>query len=175
MPKNVRKYVGINRFSVIWNIMDITWTMTYAMIKLQVFMHLLANTALHMKHLTRWSPGICMVTNGPVHHKDDYRPCGERTIFTGDNFPSEKYNLWVASWDWPALHMYSCDWVGFVAYTLLMCPKLTQYQTHKHYIAGSLKPQSPSARWVRGISMGGPIALQLRSTPEVRMARGTFM
>ena len=33
---------------------------------------------------------------------------------------------------------------------LLMCPKLTQYQTHKHYIAGSLKPRSPSARWARG-------------------------
>ena len=51
-------------------------------------------------------------------------------------------------------------WLGaFVTYTLLMCPKLTQYQTHKHYIAGSLKPRSPSARWVRGFSMGGPIAL----------------
>ena len=40
-----------------------------------------------------------------------------------------------------------------------MCPKLTQYETHKHYIAGSLKPWSPSASWVRGVSMGGPIAL----------------
>ena len=51
-------------------------------------------------------------------------------------------------------------WLGaFVTYTLLMCPKLTQYQTHKHYIAGSTKPWSPSASWVRGISMGGPIAL----------------
>ena len=48
---------------------------------------------------------------------------------------------------------------AFVTYTLLMCPKLTQYQTHKHYIAGSTKPWSPSASWVRGISMGGPIAL----------------
>ena len=51
-------------------------------------------------------------------------------------------------------------WLGaFVTYTLLMCPKFTQYQTHKHYIACSLKPWSPSASWVRGISMGGPIAL----------------
>ena len=97
----------------------------------------------------------------PVHHKYDYG--GERTIFPDDNFPSEKYNLWVATLGWPALHMYSCDWVWFVAYTLVMCPKLTQYQTHKHYIAGSLKPQSPSARWVRGISMGGPIALWTKS------------
>ena len=40
-----------------------------------------------------------------------------------------------------------------------MCPKLTQYETHKYYIAGSLKPWSPSASWVRGVSMGGPIAL----------------
>ena len=51
-------------------------------------------------------------------------------------------------------------WLGaFVTYTLLMCPKLTHYQTHKHHIAGSLKPWSPSASWVRGISMGGTIAL----------------
>ena len=51
-------------------------------------------------------------------------------------------------------------WLGaFVTYTLLMCPNLTQYETHKHYIAGSLKPWSPSASWVRGVSMGGPIAL----------------
>ena len=61
----IRKYVGINRYSVIWNIMDITWTMIYTMIKLQVFVHLVANTALHIKHLTQWSPGMCMVTNGP--------------------------------------------------------------------------------------------------------------
>ena len=54
-----------NRYSVIWNIMDITWTMIYAMIKLQVFVHLVANTALHLKHLTHWSPGMCMVTTGP--------------------------------------------------------------------------------------------------------------
>ena len=55
---------------------------------------------------------------------------------------------------------HALTWLGaFVTYTLLMCPKLTQYQTHKHYIAGSLKPWSPSASWVRGISMGGPIAL----------------
>ena len=40
-----------------------------------------------------------------------------------------------------------------------MCPKLTQCETNKHYIAGSLKPWSPSASWVRGVSMGGPIAL----------------
>ena len=51
-------------------------------------------------------------------------------------------------------------WLGaFVTYTLLMCPQLTQYETHKHYIAGSLKPWFPSASWVRGVSMGGPIAL----------------
>ena len=51
-------------------------------------------------------------------------------------------------------------WLGaFVTYTLLICPKLTQYETHKHYIAGSLKPWSPSASWVRGFSMGGPIVL----------------
>ena len=42
--KKVMKYVGINRYSVIWNIMDITWTMIYAMIKLQVFVHSLANS-----------------------------------------------------------------------------------------------------------------------------------
>ena len=51
-------------------------------------------------------------------------------------------------------------WLGaFVTYTLLMCPKLTQYETHKHYIAGSLEPWSPWASWVKGVSMGGPIAL----------------
>ena len=38
--KKVMKYVGINRYSVIWNIMDITWTM----IKLQAFVHSLANS-----------------------------------------------------------------------------------------------------------------------------------
>ena len=51
---------------------------------------------------------------------------------------------------------------------LLMCPKLTQYQTHKHYIAGSLKPRSPSARWARGVSMGGPTALWTRDYSESR-------
>ena len=48
------KYVGINKYSVIWNIMDITRNMIYAVIKLKVFVHLVANTALHMKHLIRW-------------------------------------------------------------------------------------------------------------------------
>ena len=33
------------------------------------------------------------------------------------------------------------------------------YEMHKHYIAGSLKAWSPSASWVRGVSMGGPITL----------------
>ena len=37
--------------------------------------------------------------------------------------------------------------------------KNPEYETHKHYIAGSLKPWSPSASWDRGVSMGGPIAL----------------
>ena len=52
-----------------------------------------------------------MVRNGPSSSQNDCQPCGERTIFTDDNFLSEKYNLLVESREWPALHMYSCDWV----------------------------------------------------------------
>ena len=66
--KNLMKYVGMNRYSVIRNTMDITRTMIYAIIKLQVFMRLLANTALLMKHLTQWSPGICMADMPTITH-----------------------------------------------------------------------------------------------------------
>ena len=52
----------------------------------------------------------------PVHHKNDCQPCGERTIFTDDNFLSEKYNLWVESRERPALHMYSCDSLRYRPY-----------------------------------------------------------
>ena len=92
----------------------------------------------------------------PVHHKDDYG--GERTIFPDDNFPSELPP--EIDQHCTCIRVTGCDlW----PIQMVMCPKLTQYQTHKHYIAGSLKPQSPSARWVRGISMGGPIALWTKS------------
>ena len=71
-------------------------------------------------------------------------------------------------------------WLGaFVTYTWLMCPKLTQYQTHKHYIAGSTKPWSPSASYtprneVRGgyiytpaTKLGGYIGFSLSVCPSV--------
>ena len=153
------KYVVIKRYSVIWNIMDITWTMIYAMIKLEVSVHLVANTALHMKHLTQWSPGMCMVTNGP---------CSSQKMIVNLEV-KEQYSLMIIFYQRNIIFELRAKmastahvlmWLGaFVTYTLLMCQKLTQYQTHKHYIAGSLKPWSPSASWVRGISMGGPVAL----------------
>ena len=104
----------------------------------------------------------------PVHHKNDCRRCGERTIFTDDNFLSEKYTRGNITFELRAengqhctcSHVTGCNCdLHSQAYTLLMCPKLTQYKTYKHYIPGSLKQWFPSASWVRGISMGGPIAL----------------
>ena len=105
-----------------------------------------------------------MVTTGPCSSQKDCGPCGERTIFTLEN-----YHQWNSlmiifyqrniTFELRAENGQHCTCTTFVTYTLLMCPKLTQYETHKHYIAGSLKPWYPSASWVRGVSMGGPIVL----------------
>ena len=121
----------------------------------------------------------------PVHHKDDYRPCGERTIFTDDDFPSEKYNLWVASWDWPALHMDSCDWV-YLWPTLCWC--VQNWPSTKRISITLLFPWSHNLPQLGGLGdlhgwshctldkgLQWILWCQLQSTPEVRMAQGSFM
>ena len=94
----------------------------------------------------------------PVHHKDDYRPCGEITIFTDDNFPSEKCNLWVASWDWTALHMDSCDSVHLWP---TLCKCVQNWPSTKRISITLLVPWNHNLLQLGGlggISMGGPIA-----------------
>ena len=78
----------------------------------------------------------------PVNQKYYCRPSGESTkLFTDDDFPSVKYNPWVFCWGWPALYVQM--WMGVsVTQTLLMFLKMTQYQTHKHYIADFLRSRS---------------------------------
>ena len=63
-----------------------------------------------------------------VHQKDYCPPSSQRSkLFANYYFRLVKYNLRFASWGCPILHM----WLGaFVAYTLLMCLKMTLYQTH---------------------------------------------
>ena len=67
------------------------------------------------------------------------------------------YVYTVGLW-WIILTLDRWSMTNTISHTV-MCPKLTQYETHKHYITGFLKPWSPSASWIRGVSMGGPIAL----------------